>query len=199
MASRDEAREYEARSNDGRIYDQTCRFSCHYEEQSDAAILKFEVWHPEAKYGNTKRNVRRETGHTVHSVSLYFATGWQIVPSKIAASGAKMRPPRNDKTDGFPGKQNGFQNKKFQICRGATPQRAPMGHSFTQAPACASLAAASFTRPQAALHFSAFHLRSVFHSAGGQISLRGQWAVYHCEARIKGLCFFAACIIIKGT
>ncbi len=30
------------------------------------------------------------------SFSPCFAPGWQIAPFKIAASGAKMRPPRND-------------------------------------------------------------------------------------------------------
>ena len=72
------------------------------------AILKFEVWHPVAKHGSTKQKripITKKHGFAASSCFLslhskvlfrsaqpYFISGWQIVPLKIAASGAKNAP-----------------------------------------------------------------------------------------------------------
>ena len=70
------------------------------------AILKLSAWHPVAKHGSARREEIPITGTArrtvppiplsplhfqipVRSVSSCFVPGWQIVPFKIAASGAR--------------------------------------------------------------------------------------------------------------
>ena len=55
-------------------------------------------------------------------------------------------------------KRNGFQNEKFEIRRGATPHRRFFGSAISRS------------------RKAAFHMRSIFHSAEGRISLRGHKA-----------------------
>ena len=79
---------------------------CHCEERSDVAIFKPKAWYPVAKHGSTRREEIPITGTArrtrspiplspprfqipVRSVSSCLVPGWQIVPFKIAASGAR--------------------------------------------------------------------------------------------------------------
>ena len=102
-------------------------FSCHCEEHSDVAIFKPKVWHPVARQGSTRREeipiteaAKRAIPPSplspphfqipVRSVSSCLVPGWQIVPSKIAASGAHALLAMT-KSAGFVEKRNGFQNE----------------------------------------------------------------------------------------
>ena len=103
--------------------------------------------------------------HTSHDQRSYFTAqprpccvpGCRLVPSKIAASGAKkMRPPRNDtKTAGFFVKTCRFYNRNIQICRGATPQRASPKAPFHAAASAHFTCAVSFPCPKAEFHRAA--------------------------------------------
>ena len=94
------------------------------------AIFKPKVRHPAPKHGSTKpeespitKNVRFAVSFRflflhlkvlLRSVLPYFVPGWQIVSLKIAASCAKSRPPRNDKSGRFCGKTEQFPNETFE-------------------------------------------------------------------------------------
>ena len=94
------------------------------------AILKFEVWHPVAKHGSGKQEeihiTKKEFAASfcflfLHSKVLfrsaqpYFVTGWQTVPFKIAASGAKCALLAMTNLIGFAGKRDSFWNEKVSI------------------------------------------------------------------------------------
>ena len=111
---------------------------------------------PETAQGSITHHVFHIMCTTFRSVLPCFVTGCHSCNFKIATAALR---PRNDITDWLYGKQIGFLNERFQICCGATPQRAPMGHGFTQAFACTSLAQASCTRLEAALHAQYLSLR----------------------------------------
>ena len=111
---------------------------CHCEERSDAAILKFEAWHPGTKHGSTKqegspitKNMRFATSFRFPSLSFkvlfrsaqpLFVPGWQIVSSKIAASGARALLTMT-RLIGFAGKRSNFRNETFEKRCGATPRK----------------------------------------------------------------------------
>ena len=94
------------------------------------AIFKPKVWHPVAKHGSTKREeipimgtARRAIPPSplspphfqipVRSVSSCFVPGWQVVPFKIAASGARALLAMTNLV-GFAGKRNNFRNETFE-------------------------------------------------------------------------------------
>ena len=103
------------------------------------AIFKPKAWHPVAKQGSTRREeipimgtARRAVPSgplspphfqiPVRSVSSYLVPGWQIVPVKIAASGARALLAMT-KLTGFVEKRNGLRNGKFQIHPGGALQK----------------------------------------------------------------------------
>ena len=102
------------------------------------AILKFEAWHPVAKHGSTKqeeipitknrrfaasfRFLALPSKALFHSALPYFVPGWQIVPSKIAASGARALLAMTNLV-GFAGKRNNFRNETFEKRCGAIPRK----------------------------------------------------------------------------
>ena len=105
-------------------------FSCHCEERSDVAIFKPKAWHPVARHGSTRREeipiteaARRAIPPSplspshfqipVRSVSSGFVPGWQIVPFKIAASGARALLAMTNLM-GFAGKRNNFRNETIE-------------------------------------------------------------------------------------
>ena len=94
------------------------------------AIFKPKAWHPVAKHGSARRDeipiteaAKRAVPPSplspphfqipVRSVSSCFVPGWQIVPSKIAASGARALLAMT-KMAGFVGKQSNFRNETFE-------------------------------------------------------------------------------------
>ena len=80
-----------------------------------------------------------------------FASGLHTFNFKIATAALR---PRNDTKNGrLYEKAYHFLNWSILVRRGATPQRAPMGHGFTQTNVCTSPAQADFTRALPALHF----------------------------------------------
>ena len=133
-----------------RFQTKTFQFSCHCEERSDVAILKLKVWHSVAKHGSMKQ--RGKSYHkkiwdsplhsafslflsrfcsfqvSVHSKVLfrsalpYFVTGWQTVPFKIAASGARALLAMTNLV-GFAGKRSNFRNEMFERRCGAIPRK----------------------------------------------------------------------------
>ena len=102
------------------------------------AIFKPKVWHPVAKHGSTKQEEipitknRRSAASfrflalpskaLFHSAQPYFVTGWQIVPSKIAASGARALLAMTNLVS-FAGKRNDFRNETFEKRCGAIPRK----------------------------------------------------------------------------
>ena len=103
------------------------------------AIFKPKVWHPVARQGSTRREEIPITGTVkraippsplsppdfqipVRSVSPCFVPGCRLVPSKIAASGARALLAMT-KLAGFAGKRNNFRNEKFRIRPGGATQK----------------------------------------------------------------------------
>ena len=103
------------------------------------AIFKPKVWHSVARQGSTRREEIPITGTVkraippsplsppdfqipVRSVSPCFVPGCRLVPSKIAASGARALLAMT-KLAGFVEKRNRFRNEKFRIRPGGTPQK----------------------------------------------------------------------------
>ena len=93
------------------------------------AIFKPKAWHPVARHGSARREEIPITGTVrrtispiplspprfqipVRSVSSCFVPGWQIVPFKIAASGAHALLAMTNLI-GFVGKRNYFRNETF--------------------------------------------------------------------------------------
>ena len=95
---------------------------CHYEERSDVAILKLEVWHPGTKRGSTKQEEIPITKKGIRCVvllplsSFYGSVSFRatIVRSGMTNRSVKdcrvgrTRPSRNDKTGRFCGKTEQF-------------------------------------------------------------------------------------------
>ena len=101
------------------------------------AIFKPKVWHPVAKHGSTRREGIPITGAArravppgslspphfqipVRSVSSCLVPGWQIVPFKIAASGARALLAMTNLI-GLAGKRSNFRNETFEKRCGTTP------------------------------------------------------------------------------
>ena len=105
----------------------TAAISCHCEERSDAAILKFEAWHPAPKHGSTKQEGSPITkkGDSLRCLaSSFFILRFCFVPrnhssfrdgksfrQRLPRRAQKLRPPRNDKTDRFCGKTKQFPER----------------------------------------------------------------------------------------
>ena len=136
----------------GRFYEKPAVSVSLRGRKAAVAILKPKAWHPRARYGSTKQKARSVgVKRKMHTVSLGFSklrSGMPFRSVKDCRVGRKkLRPPRNDTKNGrFYEKTYHFLDRNILIRRGATPQRAPVGHGFTQAFACTSLAPASFTR-----------------------------------------------------
>ena len=96
---------------------------CHCEERSDAAILKFEAWHPAPKHGSTKQkeSLSQKMDLPRRSTFSLFLSRFCFVPRnhssfrdgeslrlRLPRRAQKLRPPRNDKTDRFCGKTEQF-------------------------------------------------------------------------------------------
>ena len=110
---------------------------CHCEERSDAAILKFEAWHPVAKHGSTKQEkipITKNMDSLLHSASSLFIYDSVSFRATIVRYGmtnrsvkdcrvGRTRPPRNDKTDRFCGKTEQFPERTFEKRCGATPRK----------------------------------------------------------------------------
>ena len=110
---------------------------CHCEERSDAAILKFEAWHPVTKHGSTKQEgspITKNMDSLLHSTSLLFIYGSVSFRATIVRSGmanrsvkdcrvGRTRPPRNDKFGRFCRKTEQFSERTFEKRCGATPRK----------------------------------------------------------------------------
>ena len=116
------------------------------------------VYHMQRIYHTAKLYIIVKHGRT--SLLPHFATGYHAFGLKIAT--AAMRPRNDRKTVGFFIKPTVFVFTMFEICRGATPPRRFPGSAISRG-----------RKP-------AFHMRSIFHSAEGRISLRSQilWLRY---------------------
>ena len=148
------------------------------------AILKLKAWNPVAKHGSTRREeipiteaAKRAIPPSplspphfqipVRSVSSCLVPGCRLVPSKIAASGARALLAMT-KSAGFAGKRNNFRSEKFRIRPGGAPPRCFSGSAISHG------------------HQPAFHIHSIFHLLKEQISLRSHArpkAEFHCAAR----------------
>ena len=114
-----------ASSQNRSFSNKTAAISCHCEERSDAAILKFEAWHPVAKHGSTKQKeipIIKNMDSLLHSASSLFIYGSVSFRATIVRYGmanrsvkdcrvGRTRPPRNDKTDRFCGKTEQFPER----------------------------------------------------------------------------------------
>ena len=92
------------------------------------AILKFEAWHPGTKHGSTKQEEAPITKTWIPCFILlprplfmvlfrpalpHFVTGWQIIPLKIAASGARALLAMTNLV-GFAGNRSNFRNETIE-------------------------------------------------------------------------------------
>ena len=103
------------------------------------AIFKPKIWHSVARQGSTRREEIPITGTVkraippsplsppdfqipVRSVSPCFVPGCRLVPSKIAASGARALLAMTNLVD-FAGKRNNFRNETFEKRYRAIPRK----------------------------------------------------------------------------
>ena len=103
---------------------------CHCEERSDAAILKFEVWHPAAKHGSTKQEgspITKKGDSLRRFAASLFIYGSVSFRATIVRSGMANRSVKDCRVGrkkcallamtslvGFAGKRNNFRNETIE-------------------------------------------------------------------------------------